>query len=282
MAFEFGFFDSINGDRPYGSIDITRYMQGFIGNGFFPNPSTQLQAIADGNADIIIKPGKCWINGFFFRNTADYIQAVPAGHAQYQRIDAIFITLTEDVSIRNMDLVYIQGSPAPSPLVPPPPAGITDYLTICTILIEAQSSGVSQSSITDMRHEISSIIDTIDTSTVYAQLTDAFNIWFQAMKDQLSTDAAGHLQEEIDNLAADITITLPASGWVSKVQTFADPVFTPTNTKDIDWNALSASMAIQCFDAQFIFDETTPGQLTITCAGTQPTIDLSLPCHVSP
>ena len=82
----------------------------------------------------------------------------------------------------------------------------------------ANQAAITQSSISDTRADssvcglITQLIDQIDTSEFMQQLTTwqeeyaaeqqaAFSTWFEAMKDQLSEDAAGNLQLEIDNLS---------------------------------------------------------------------------------
>ncbi len=66
-------FNSVNGDRRYKAEDFREYFASFIGNGVFPNPSTNLQVIANSNMTITIKQGKAWLNGAIYINTDDYI-----------------------------------------------------------------------------------------------------------------------------------------------------------------------------------------------------------------
>ena len=48
-----GMFTSVNGDRKYTSTFFAEYFASFIGNGIFPNPSTNLQVLADTGMECI-------------------------------------------------------------------------------------------------------------------------------------------------------------------------------------------------------------------------------------
>ena len=52
-------------DRAEDAEFYAEYFNSFIGNGMFPNPSTNFQALAGGSMKLNIQPGKCWINGYF-------------------------------------------------------------------------------------------------------------------------------------------------------------------------------------------------------------------------
>ena len=60
-------FNSINGDRKYKAEDFREYFASFIGNGVFPNPSTNLQCIGEnGDMTVTLKVGNGWIDGFLW------------------------------------------------------------------------------------------------------------------------------------------------------------------------------------------------------------------------
>ena len=69
MAEKSSFFTSLNGDRKYKSSDFAEYFSTFIGNGVFPNPSTNLLVTANGDMTINLSPGFAWINGYMYHNT---------------------------------------------------------------------------------------------------------------------------------------------------------------------------------------------------------------------
>ena len=79
---------------------------------------------------------------------------------------------------------------------------------------------VTQASVTDTRANtdvcgwVIGNTETIDATQLLAQFTTAFNEWFEAMKDQLTEDAAGNLQTQINNMknAFSYGTSLPSDG----------------------------------------------------------------------
>ena len=59
------FFNSVSGDRRYKAEEWAAYFASFIGNGVFPLPSFGLQVVADSGMNVVLHPGKAWINGYF-------------------------------------------------------------------------------------------------------------------------------------------------------------------------------------------------------------------------
>ena len=60
----------------------------------------------------------------------------------------------------------------------------------------------------------------IDVEGLLAQWDADFDIWFEKVKGQLSSDAAGHLQNEIDGIRTKLNrnallVSIPTSGWVN-------------------------------------------------------------------
>ena len=122
-----------------------------------------------------------------------------------------------------------------------------DYyeLGLALITVAANQSAITQSSITDTRADssvcglITQLIDHIDTSEFMQQLTTwqeeysaeqqaAFTVWFNEMKDQLSEDAAGNLQLEIDNLSQSAEAHEESIGQINEIIGDADMGTTAT------------------------------------------------------
>ena len=52
------FFNSIGGDRKYDASKFAEYFNSFIGNGVFPNPSSNLQVMVNDDMTVTVKEGK--------------------------------------------------------------------------------------------------------------------------------------------------------------------------------------------------------------------------------
>ncbi|MGO0931908.1 hypothetical protein ACTPED_19825, partial [Clostridioides difficile] len=82
-------FNSVNGDRRYKAEDFREYFASFIGNGVFPNPSSNLQVVDNNNNNmtITVKKGKGWINGAIYINTDDLVINIDPADGILNRID---------------------------------------------------------------------------------------------------------------------------------------------------------------------------------------------------
>lgn len=207
MSIKYGFFNSrlVDGvqDRLYNALDITNYFDKIIGNGVFVSPANSLQILASSDLQVICKPGKGWIDGFYIINDADLAITLDAADVTLNRIDRIVFRL--DKTNRTMSIVVKKGTPASTPVAP----GVTrteeikEY-SLATIVINKQQTTIAQANITDTRLDtsvcgkVACLIDQIDTSDLYAQWEDAytrfyedstkqFNNWFTDVKDTLAT-----------------------------------------------------------------------------------------------
>ncbi|MCW7999952.1 hypothetical protein CFK35_18995, partial [Clostridium sp. cpc1] len=196
------------------------YFASFIGNGVFPNPSTNLQVIGTDRMQVIVKPGKGWINGYKYENTDDLILPVDVADGVLHRIDKI--VLRYDVVEREIRAKIKKGEFASEPKAPQLTRDADMYeLGLADIKVNAGSISITQVDITDLRlnKELCGIvhgtIDQVDTTTIFNQYLEwyknitgkteqelqnikenleiDFNKWFADVKNILSGDVAGNL-----------------------------------------------------------------------------------------
>ena len=205
MAEHSSFFNSVSGDRLYKAEDFAKYFSSFISNGIFPNPSTNLQVMANGDMTITIKAGSAWINGYFYYLDADTTFTIETADGTLNRIDRIVVHL--DIAGRAINVKVLKGVIASSPTAPTLQRDADGYdLALADIAINAGVTSISQSNITDQRQnqDLCGIVDsliTADTATLFNQFTDGFNSWFAGIKNTLGEDAAGNLLNKINELA---------------------------------------------------------------------------------
>lgn len=202
MAEYSSFFNSVSGDRVYTADRFAQYFSALIGNGVFPNPSTGLQATANSGMTIKLPTGKAWINGYFYYNSSDLSLTIDTADGVLHRKDNVVIRY--DLSNRSITAVVVKGTPGSSPSAPTLVRTTDQYdLKVAEIYIAAGTTTITNAMITDKRYDssvcgiVTGTVTQIDASTLYAQFETAFNTWFDEMKGQLSTDAAGNLQNQI-------------------------------------------------------------------------------------
>lgn len=210
MALTYGFFDAelVQGqyDRVYDAAEFAQYFSLLIKNGVFPDPSTNLQVKASSptaNMNINIEAGYGWINGYWAKNDSPYMLTIQPAHGSLNRIDAIVLRWVS--STRSMEFDVLTGTPNASPQVPNLTRTVEIYeLMLASITVANGATSIAQASITDKRPDssvcgwVTSLIENIDTTDLFAQFEDAFETWFDNIKGQLEGDVVTNLQRQID------------------------------------------------------------------------------------
>ena len=207
-----------------------------VSNGVLADPGDCFQVLAAEGLTISVRPGFGLIQGAFAYDEAAETFTLATAPQQYARIDRI--VLRANYANRCCEIVVKTGDVAANPVAPKllqPTSGDYYELSLATVYVAANATTVTQSSITDTRGDssacgyITQLIDHLDTSVFNAQLNafyeeykkkanadladgirrrdadiesfqSTFTTWFNTIKGQLSTDQAGHLQNQLDAL----------------------------------------------------------------------------------
>ena len=210
---KFSFFNDINDDRVYYAEDFARHLKKYFTNGIFNN---ELKVIANNDMTITIKEGDANIEGYRYTNTGDLVKTIDNADGTLNRIDNVVLRL--DLTNRLISAQIIKGTFADKPVAPELVRTSTIYdLRIAKISIPAGTTTITQDLITDTRFitsdcgNVISTVQTPDTENLFIQmqtlfekqineLNNNFEIWFDSIKNQLDSDAAGNLQNQINNL----------------------------------------------------------------------------------
>lgn len=210
------FFNSIDGDRKYKAEEWAEYFASFIGNGVFPEPSTNLMVEANNNMTVKVKAGKAWINGYFYFNTDDLVLQHDNADGVLKRIDRIVIRWS--LTNRNIEAAVKKGTFASSPVAPALQRDADIYeLALADVLINNGAIEVTQGNITDQRQNsslcgiVAGTVDQIDVSGLFAQYNQVFNDWFSGLEDILDENTAANLLNLINAHKADY-VAQPANG----------------------------------------------------------------------
>ena len=210
MAEESGFFNARETeegtyDRDYDAEQFAEYFANFISDGVYANPANQLKVVFDDSLSkpfvVIVRKGKAYIDGYWYELTEDMEITIPANTKSYAIKDVVCCTL--DKTERKVSIVLKEDVTSDYPA-----NNNTQHdLVLSTILVQPNASKLNAEDITDKRPDktycgfVTGMVDQIDTTELFKQYDDAFRAWFNEMKDQLSTDAAGNLQTQIGLLS---------------------------------------------------------------------------------
>lgn len=231
MAVTSGFYNSLSGDRKYDAIQLGEIFDGVITDGVFETFGGAMLVTASGTGMIInIADGRAWFNHCWVKNDSIFVLELDQSELVLDRIDAVVVEIDSSLAVRNGTIKIIKGTPASVALKPE--MVHTDEVNqypLAYITVVSGSTEITQSQIENAvglteTPFVTGVLETLDISTLVAQwandLSDMltadqleFMAWFNEMKDQLSEDAAGHLQNEIDNINAINSFPLAAADW---------------------------------------------------------------------
>lgn len=226
-AQEYGyFFNSQNSDRKYNADSFETWLKPFFISGVFAGT---LQVTAQNTPDMTVKvsPGFANLNGKpgYWPDTNTLELDTASG--VYSRIDTI--VLRRDNTNRQISLEVVTGvaSASPQPTAPQRTSDIFE-LVLAQILVGVGVTEITAANITDTRTDsticgyVTATVDQMDFDQFKMQFDGwvadfeaseeewqddtmaAFAAWFEEIRGQLDEDAAGHLQNEIDDLQADL------------------------------------------------------------------------------
>lgn len=213
-----GFFDAINEDRTYSADDMNRPYRRLVSNGVFATPkgeaSDDLQVFSANNGmNVIVSAGNAIIGDKWFENPSDLIITISQNLDILPRIDSIVAQIDKTQAGRIGNIIYRQGSASSNPVHPEINVEENIFeLRLADIIISPSCVKITQDLITDCRGSdecpwITSLINQVDTSTLFIQWQTAFNTWFDGIKNQLTEEEAFNLQTQIDKINQKLTET---------------------------------------------------------------------------
>lgn len=196
MAIQCGFFNSVNKDRLYAAEDMTKPYELLISNGVFasPNgtPSDQLQVMANTGFTAIVKPGRGIFADKWLINDAEMTLTFDAPEVTVDRIDSVIVRIDVSENVRAGSIFVRKGTPSTSP-VPPDliDTGLIKEYRLANVRLDSDTLEIRQLNIQDCRGSaecpwVTSLINQVDTSTIFVQWTDAFRTWFDGIKEFLA------------------------------------------------------------------------------------------------
>ena len=192
MAQECGFFNAQQvGDNEYDRVYLAEqfaaYFASFIGNGIFGQSMQKLEVVEMDEPEMAVKvlSGEAWINGWWYRNTDDYMLQLNIADGVLGRIDSIVIRWGRQE--RDIWLQVVEGIPSLNPAAPEIRRDADYYdLQLATVEVERGAIVITQSAIKDTRLDnsvcglVTGVVDQIDTTGLYNQ----FESYFKEFKER--------------------------------------------------------------------------------------------------
>lgn len=220
MSNKYGlFWNSSSGDRTYDADSFEEWLKPFFKNGVFVS---SLPITAGNGMTVSVGFGTAYINGKLRTFDTDTLLTIPNANGSYPRIDNVVVERND--TSREITLKVVQGtySGTTAAAIKPTRANGIYQLVIARVTVAAGATAITASDITDCRADtdlcgyVSTAIENPDFEAWYKVNELQFTEWFQKLKNQLSTDVAGNLQNEINELHQSEIYDVPTTGWTDR------------------------------------------------------------------
>lgn len=211
-------------DRAISSQPLRKLIRDLFTTGVMPNPSTNFQVSSGTDGMTVqVQAGFAVVDGGLCQEKETRTLEITAADTTYDRIDTIVLRWNENVDARTADLYVVAGTPSATPVRPTLQRDNSIYeIGLADVFITKRVATITDDKITDTRYEaercgIVSSVSEYDTTYIYQQVQADlaefkseeqadFMVWFDEMKNQLSEDAAGNLQNQIDDIITDALV----------------------------------------------------------------------------
>lgn len=166
-------------DRAVDSEFLRSVFAAYFSDGIFYKPTNALQVVAGTGMQVQVNPGICHIRGAMGIETETRTLTLETA-GTLPRIDTVVARLDLSLAVRSIELYIVKGTPSSTPQRPALTRDATIWeLSLADIAVAANSSTITQSSITDTRLDtsrcgiVAQTIGDLDTAPYFAQLTTA-------------------------------------------------------------------------------------------------------------
>lgn len=119
MAFTYGFYNSLNHDRRYNSIQISMIFDGIIRDGIYATLGEKMVIKVSTEDDtVIVAPGRGWFDHTWNYNDADLPLPGEPSELILDRWDAVILDINSNENFRLNQIKWIKGTPSSNPVKP--------------------------------------------------------------------------------------------------------------------------------------------------------------------
>lgn len=255
MAWSYGFYNSLNGDRVYNADQMSAIFDGLITNGVYESIGKKLAVEPNSGMTIQINTGRGWFGSRWVNNDSEYLQTLEESDVLLNRYCAVCVRADNTQSVRAAEPYFKYSEFATNPVKPTMERSETvkEYC-LAYVYIKAGATSITAADIEDTRGNtelcgwVTGLIEQVDTNTLWKQWEaqwqqfiesyegdatgwmeqqqEAFKVWADNLESYLDENAEAKIASDILQLQQDIeplkercvksSGTLDGLGWVSQ------------------------------------------------------------------
>ena len=192
MSLTSGFFDSLNGDRKYNTLQLSSILDGIIFDGVYATYGNHFRVSPVSGMQIKVGSGRAWLDHTWTLNSTDYPLTVEDAEVVLKRIDTVIIEVDRRDSGRINRLRILKGTPASSPSAPT--LTNTDTLKqypLANILVKPNVTEITTADITNQIGTsalpwVTGIIDHVTADELVTQWRSEFDTLLDTLQTMIS------------------------------------------------------------------------------------------------
>lgn len=235
MAWTYGFFNSVNGDRTYNSQQMSEMFDGLITEGVYESVNDRLLVSPNNGMVIQIGTGRGFVGGHWVKNDSEYLMTLEDSDVLLNRYCAVCIRSDKNNSVREA-VPYLKYSEFASEPVKPTMERTENVTERCLayVYIKAGASEITALDIEDTRSNtelcgwVTGLIKQVDTTDLYNQYKadwEKFKAanegdyleWIENLESYVDEDLEVKLASDVLQLKGrelKTTVLLSGSAWV--------------------------------------------------------------------
>lgn len=211
MSLTFGFYNSLNNDRSYDAVDMSRIFDGIINDGVYLSIGEKFAVKAATGMGITVGTGRAWFNGTWSYNDSNFALTVDTAEVLLKRIDAVILEVNTTNAVRRNELKMKKGTPSAQPTKPSmtKTGGVYQY-PLAYITVDPGVTSITQANIenavgtTDCPY-VTGVLKSTDIDEIVAQWNAQWSEWMTNEQTSFET-WYNNLQVILDdNVATNLT-----------------------------------------------------------------------------
>lgn len=266
MAVTSGFFNSVNGDRKYDSLQMAELFDGLINDGVYETIYNKFQVAPNNGMTVQVDTGRGWFQHTWIKNDSLKLVKLPDAEILFDRIDAIVIEVDHSEAVRKDDIKYVKGTPSATPVRPTLKKGENEIwqYPLSYVTVKEGATSITEADITNMIGTsecpfVTGVVSVMDIDMLVRQwgaqwnqwyewnteeFEESWRIWYQTNTSQFAYDFNAwfdQLQSMLDgdvaaNLASHILKLEERFATLIKEHTLYDPLLDSNNEPILDSN----------------------------------------------
>lgn len=118
MAFTYGFYDSVNHDRLYNSVQFGELFEGILNDGVYKGYWNEFHVDPSGELKVTVDTGRAWFDNTWSRNTTKYSLDLDQSDSRLDRYDAVVLEVNHTKNTRKNELKVVKGELGVNPAKP--------------------------------------------------------------------------------------------------------------------------------------------------------------------